>query len=271
VSTIVHFDFAVPGVGRARPTFSSRSDTGPPEVFGIDFGTFGKLTIDDFADQVTRWYRWISRLGDRWIVDLAGVGDQVGSEWPATWRGKISLPQPRLLHGKTNHYGVISDITQVTFVIPLAAVELSMKAKIFLSHKGVDKTLVRGYFDTLRLLEFEPWLDEDAMVAGAELERTLLRGFADSCAAVFFVTPAFKDESYLATEVNYAVAQRREKGDRFQIISLVFANAQGIKGTVPDLLRQYVWKEPTSDLEAIQEILRALPVQTGPVSWRTVP
>ena len=37
---------------------------------------------------------------------------------------------------------------------------------IFLSHKGADKTLVRSFKDTLQLLGFEPWLDEDAMVAG---------------------------------------------------------------------------------------------------------
>jgi hypothetical protein len=71
--------------------------------------------------------------------------------------------------------------------------------KIFLSHKSADKPLVRQYKHLLVELGFDPWLDEDAMQAGAELERSLLKGFADSCAAVFFVTPNYKDENYLAS------------------------------------------------------------------------
>jgi TIR domain len=68
--------------------------------------------------------------------------------------------------------------------------------KIFLSHKGFDKPLVREFKSTLALLGFDPWLDEDAMPAGTNLERGILKGFTDSCAVVFFVTPEFKDESF---------------------------------------------------------------------------
>jgi hypothetical protein len=139
--------------------------------------------------------------------------------------------------------------------------------KIFLSHKGSDKPLVRKYKETLRLLGFDPWLDEDAMAAGTSLDRGVLDGFKHSCAAVFFVTPSFKDEKYLATEVDYAIAEKNEKGDRFAIITLVFKSGAD-KGTVPDLLHRFVWKEPQSDLEALQEIIRALPVRVGNVQWR---
>jgi hypothetical protein len=52
------------------------------------------------------------------------------------------------------------------------------------------------------------------MAAGVELDRGILQGFNDSCAAVFFVTPRFKDENYLATEVNYAMIEKRKKGAR---------------------------------------------------------
>ena len=38
--------------------------------------------------------------------------------------------------------------------------------------------------------------------------------------------------------------------------------------TVPDLLQQYVWKEPDSDLEALREIMKALPVSVGNVYWK---
>jgi len=139
--------------------------------------------------------------------------------------------------------------------------------KIFLSHKGFDKPLVRQFKDTLALLGFIAWLDEDSMPAGTPLERGILQGFKDSCAAVFFITPNFKDENYLATEVEYAISEKRTKRDKFAIITLVFG--EGIaEGNVPSLLHTYVWKQPKSKLEALQEIIRALPVHVGEVRWR---
>jgi len=139
--------------------------------------------------------------------------------------------------------------------------------RIFLSHKGADKPLVREFKTTLELLGFSPWLDEDAMSAGSELERSILQGFADSCAAIFFVTPSYKDENFLATEVDYAIQEKRKKGDRFSIITLVFHEGDQ-KGTVPELLHRYVWKQPANNLEALREILKALPIQSGDVYWK---
>lgn len=139
--------------------------------------------------------------------------------------------------------------------------------KIFLSHKGIDKPKVREFKETLELFGFDPWLDEDAMHAGVELERAIVQGFRDSCAAVFFMTPNYVDEHYLATEVNYAIAEKRRKGTKFAIVTLVY-EVDGKKGQVPDLLAPYVWKEPRNDLEAIRELIRALPVKVGDVYWK---
>lgn len=139
--------------------------------------------------------------------------------------------------------------------------------KLFLSHKGKDKSLVREYKKTLVELGFDTWLDEDAMSAGIELERGLLEGFRDSCAAIFFITPHYKDENYLATEINYAISEKRKKQNEFAIITLVFEE-KGEKGIVPDLLQPYVWKEPQNDLVAIREIIKALPIQLGEIGWK---
>ena len=135
----------------------------------------------------------------------------------------------------------------------------AIRRRIFLSHRGVDKALVRGYKLTLELLGLEPWLDEDDMPAGSELERGLQLGMKNSCAAVFFVTPAFADERYLKAEVGYAVTEKRHREDAFAIIALVLKDAQGNFGRVPSLLEPYVWKQPESDLQALREIIRALP------------
>lgn len=139
--------------------------------------------------------------------------------------------------------------------------------KIFLSHKGIDKQKVRDYKKTLEIIGFEPWLDEEAMNAGVELERGIKNGFTESCAAIFFVTPNFKDEDYLSSEVNYAIAEKRKKKEKFSIITLVFED-NGVKGTVPDLLEPYVWKEPKTDLEAIREIIKSLPLKIGSIFYK---
>ena len=142
------------------------------------------------------------------------------------------------------------------------------KMKIFLSHKGADKPMVRKYKTTLESLGFDVWLDEDAMPAGTSLHRGILQGFKDSCAAIFFITPNYKDEGFLETEVNYSITEKMEKGDKFSIITLVFSDENGKIGEVPALLKTYVWKQPTNDLEALQEIIKALPIKLGDVRYR---
>jgi len=160
------------------------------------------------------------------------------------------------------------DRTYVKFVITPEIVREKMERKIFLSHKGVDKPVIRRFKAALEVVGFEPWLDEEAMVAGAELERALLAGFKSSCAAVFFVTPNYVDSGYLATEVNYAIQEKRRKGDRFSIVTLVLADSEGKVGAVPELLKSYVWKSPATELEAFIEIVKALPLQLGPTVWK---
>ena len=139
--------------------------------------------------------------------------------------------------------------------------------KIFLSHKAADKEMVRRFMQILSLLGFDPWMDEDAMPAGTPLHRGILQGFEESCAAVFFITINFRDELYLSAEVDYAIEEKRKKGERFSIITLVFEE-DGQKGVVPALLMRYVWKEPRHEIVALQEIIKALPLKLGAVSLK---
>ena len=138
------------------------------------------------------------------------------------------------------------------------------EVKIFLSHKTVDKVIVERYHRALLELGYSPWLDKEDMVAGSNVERDILQGFEESCAAVFFVTKNFKDEKFLATEVDYAIQQKREKGDKFSIITLLFDP----EAEVPGLLRRFLWQHVSNDLDGLYEVLRALPVELGPVRWK---
>ena len=103
------------------------------------------------------------------------------------------------------------------------------------------------------------------MPAGANLEREVLRGFEESCAAVFFITASFKDEKYLAAEVDYAVMQKRKKEQKFAIVTLRYTNA----AAVPGLLTPYIYKDVSNDLEGFDELLKALPIELGQVRWKS--
>jgi hypothetical protein len=148
--------------------------------------------------------------------------------------------------------------------VPLSRIPSATEIRIFLSHKSVDKPIVKKYYKVLKELGFDPWLDEPDMPAGTNLERGIFAGFEKSCAAVFFITANFKDESYLAAEVDYAIAQKRKKGNKFAIITLRYTDAS----PVPGLLTPYIYKNIENDLEGFYELVRALPVELGQTRWK---
>lgn len=213
---------------------------------------------------------WLKQVNSTWVFDVVRFREVIGSSGQSThldavnWLKGVVILAPEIDHS-TARDG--KQETIVSFRIVKEEYLLNHGTKVFLSHKGADKPKVRSFFSVLQGLGFDPWLDEDAMTAGMELHRGILQGFKDSCAAVFFITPNFRDEAYLRTEVNYAVQQKNEKGERFAIVTLVFDGAG--KAHVPDLLHGYVWKEPKSDLEALSEIVRAVPITLGVPNWRS--
>lgn len=148
--------------------------------------------------------------------------------------------------------------------VPPNRIPGAKETKIFLSHRTPDKPLVMRYYNVLNELGFQPWLDTSEMPVGTALDRGIVQGFNESCAVIFFITENFKDERYIADEINYAKIQKRDKGERFAIITLCFSDDV----TVPDLLKPYVFYRVWNELEGLHEILRALPVELGAVLWK---
>lgn len=209
----------------------------------------------------------ISVVNDSRLIPQFGFAmrRQKRDEWVELFRTLVIRPlADELSHRLGDAADMATPEERDLQAVPLNRIPKAHETRIFLSHKSVDKPLVYRYYNALKELEFEPWLDEPDMPAGANLEREIRRGFAESCAAVFFITENFTDEQYLAAEVDYAVMQKREKGNKFAIITLRYPGAS----PVPDLLTPYVYKDIENDLEGFYELLRALPIETGPVRWK---
>lgn len=147
--------------------------------------------------------------------------------------------------------------------VPLVRIPSDDELGIFLSHKWVNKDLVRRYYRALVELGFRPWLDEEDVAAGDVLHRALSEGMETSCAAVFFVTSDFKDERWLGREVDLAVNRKVERAEKFQVITLVFDGAE-----VPKPLQTFVYASVSHDLDGLRELIRALPIELGPARWK---
>lgn len=204
---------------------------------------------------------WVSQEGTNYNFNLEKIKEQFIVFSDCKWMKGTVLLKPEIEEA-------VSDTKIVVcFSITKEEVLETSPKKVFLSHKGANKPLVREYFHLLKEIGFEPWLDEDAMVAGANLNRAILEGFQDSCAAVFFITPEFVDEDYLADEVDYAIDEKRAKKEKFSIITLALKQNEE-QCDIPKLLKKYVYKEPQSQLESFREIIRALPINSGNKQWK---
>lgn len=260
----------------------------------ISFRFRGKYRKPDahlILEQKVKQYKlnWLRRRGNHWAITVPLFRDYMKIAQHHTAFGPVFDPlsgldwiegtltvEPDVDYPLANLTGLQNRVpssdrdfdTLITFLYRFHDLIRDRPMRIFLSHKGVDKPMVRNFFKTLKALGFDPWLDEDAMTSGTNLERGLLQGFKDSCAAVFFITKDYQDKGYLATEVEYALVEERNKGDKFKIITIVFKGKGGTPVEVPELLRTRVWKTPSTPLEALREIIKALPIELGSPVWR---
>lgn len=211
---------------------------------------------------------WIYPGRTLWRIDLDALANRLPHLKKHPWiRGQVSI-EPDIIPMPREGLAGLRPETRVLLTILRQETVLSQQSRIFLSHKSANKPMVRRFYDVLIQLGFQPWLDEEDGTAGDNLHRLLLAGMKASCAAVFFITPDFKDEKYLAHEIELAMQEATERGDRFRIITLSLGDETGVRGVVPDLLRAKLFKEPKSELEALQEILKALPLRVGTTEWR---
>jgi hypothetical protein len=206
--------------------------------------------------------------GDRKKLSISGLGGLFGktkfSDAAATATSVVLRPLAELLGEKVrSRVEAANPAVRELAGIPLNLIPADGETVIFLSHKSVDKPRVRPYYDLLSELGLDPWLDERDMKAGDTLHREIADGFDRSCAVVFFITPHFDDERWLAREIDHAIHRKIERGAKFSIITLVYEDA-----VVPRSLKEFIWVNVVGEVDATREVLRALPIRLGPARWR---
>lgn len=206
--------------------------------------------------------------GDRKRLSVAGFGQMFGAFKSTDAASKaISLvvrPFAEALTDRLREYsGMASPSLREIAGLPLAAIPPQDQTRIFLSHRSLDKQIVRPFRDVLAELGYEPWLDEHEMPAGSTLHRAISAGMDASCAVVFFITPNFEDARWLGREIDHAISRKIDQGDKFAVITLVFGDAE-----VPRPLREYVWANVKGEADALLQIIRALPIELGAARWR---
>lgn len=140
--------------------------------------------------------------------------------------------------------------------------------RIFLSHSSKNKPTVDRVERLLTAMGLEPWFDKKDIKAGDPLHRSIQKGMAESCAAVFFVTPDFRDDRYIAKEIDLAMEEKMRKQDRFAIITIVLQKGRRLPANVPNSLRDYVYEPCIDELHAAETIIRSLPIFVRTFDWR---
>ncbi|MBA4533137.1 toll/interleukin-1 receptor domain-containing protein [Brevibacillus halotolerans] len=244
--------------------FNGHEEWHSTDGLSIDFLIKGDVLERERIDKVvymSKFVDWISVEGKNFFFNLDKIREINPIFNNCVWLQGIIQLEPKF------DKSMEGDLL-VCFSASIKEIELNFPQKIFLSHRGIDKPIVREFYKLLIELGYEPWLDEEDMAAGTKLHRGILQGMKESCAAVFFITPNYVDDGYLEIEIDYAVEQKRKKKDKFSMIMLSLPDETGKRGEIPELLSSYVWKTPNSHLEAFKEIIKALPLKNGTKLWK---
>lgn len=94
-------------------------------------------------------------------------------------------------------------------------------ARVFLSHAGPDKPIVRRLADALRAAGHEPWLDEERIVVGDSLPASVERGLREADFVVLCLSREAAARGWVEAERDAALMQQlREKRARILPVRL---------------------------------------------------
>jgi hypothetical protein len=140
--------------------------------------------------------------------------------------------------------------------------------RVFLCHSAGDKLVARQLYTRLKADGFDPWLDEENLVAGQNWQHEIAVAVrtCDKVLVCLSKTSITK-EGYIQKEVREVLDVQKEKlEDKIFIIPVRIEEV-----TVPDRLRQWQWVNLFHEggvfkEDDYQKVVRALTYQGGP-TW----
>lgn len=143
--------------------------------------------------------------------------------------------------------------------------------RVFLCHSSGDKLVVRHLYTRLKADGFDPWLDEENLVAGQDWQHEIAAAVrtCDKVLVCLSKTSVTK-EGYVQKEIRDVLDVQKEKpDDRIFIIPVRLEEV-----TVPDRLLQWHWvdlfhKDGIFKADDYQKVKRALTHPGGP-TWSGV-
>ena len=112
------------------------------------------------------------------------------------------------------------------------------KLRIFLCHSSGDKPAVRALYERLREDAFEPWLDEENLLAGQDWNLEITKAVRASDIVIVCLSKGSTSKTgYLQKELKYTLDSADEQPDGAIFIIPVKLEPCG----VPDRLRRWQW------------------------------
>lgn len=130
--------------------------------------------------------------------------------------------------------------------------------KIFLSYAKEDGEVVKEFYDHLKTMGFDPWMDQEKLLPGQSWEREIDRALNEANVVILFMSPrSVKKRSFVTREANTVLSNLRyKKSDDIYVIPVLIERCD-----VPEEISaraQYIEiSEPGAKTKIVASIVRA--------------
>jgi hypothetical protein len=125
--------------------------------------------------------------------------------------------------------------------------------QIFLSHTSIDKPIVRQFKELLELQNFDVWLDEDSILIGDSILKSIERGLLMTDYVLLFISKKALESPWVEKEIIAAITLEIEKRDNI-ILPIVLDDL-----TLPLFLRDKKYIKLNDNIsDCVEEIISVI-------------
>ncbi|HCY63452.1 MAG TPA: hypothetical protein DHV59_11610 [Oxalobacteraceae bacterium] len=130
--------------------------------------------------------------------------------------------------------------------------------KVFLSYAKEDGAIVKEFHDHLKVMGFDPWMDQERLLPGQSWEHEIDRALKEANAVILFMSPrSVKKRSFVTREANTAIANLRyKKADDIYIIPVLIEQCE-IPEEISERAQYIEISEPGAKNKIVASIMRA--------------